>query len=270
VRRFSFSLAEHPLLTPLLAYTAIAGILSEHEHDLGPASYAVRGRAMVAGHHAVEFDEVYAAEQPGVAAASAIAMPIAALLTSDLEAVRVESVHLDIESTERFRRATIDRVWLGTTDLQRGRAVPVNVVLSPWRGEKIVRTLEVEIPRNADGPLTLVVADGARLAQWEQREQRGTLVPASVDEMIKLLNESRRGNRVYVRLVGRDTGATVNGEAMPSLPSSVLAVMQGDRGASANPLLQTSILGEWEIQMDQAVAGLRTLTLALPPIVRRP
>jgi hypothetical protein len=262
-RRFSFSLAEHPLLTPLLAYTALAGIVSEHERDLGPATYALRGRATLAGHAAVEFDDVYAGEQPGVAAASAIAMPLSMLLTNGLEPVRLESLDLEMQGAERIRSATIERVWLDTTDLRRGTRVPVKILLNPWRGEPFVRTINVEIPRNAEGPLTLVVADGTRFAQWEQREQRATLRPASVDQMVKLLNASRRGNRIYLRLVGRDTGAVIDGEAMPSLPSSVLTVMQGDRGTAANPTLQSSVLGAWEIPMDQAVEGLRTLTLQL-------
>jgi len=39
--------------------------------------------------------------------------------------------------------------------------------------------------------------------------------------------------------------------------------MQGDRGTAANPTIQSSVLGAWEIPMDQAVDGLRTLTLQL-------
>jgi len=38
-------------------------------------------------------------------------------------------------------------------------------------------------------------------------------------------------------------------------------VMQGDRGTAANPPLQSSILGAWEIPTDYAVDGLRTLAL---------
>jgi len=262
-RRFAFSLADHPLLTPLLAYTALAGIVSEHERDIGPATYAVRGRLTIAGHAAVEFDDVYTGDQPGIAAASAVAMPIGALLTSGLDAVQVESLHLDIEGAERIRSATIERVWLDTTDVQPGKTVAVKILLAPWRGTPVVRTIDVEIPPHAQGPLSLVVADGVRFGQWEQREQRASLRPASIDQMIKLLNAARRGNRIYVRLLGRDTGAVVNGEVMPSLPSSVLTVMQGDRGTASNPPVQSSVLGAWEIPMGHAVEGLRTLTLPL-------
>jgi hypothetical protein len=262
-RRFAFLVADHPLLTPLLAYTAMVGIVSEHERDLGPATYAVRGRAVIAGHPAVEFDDVHSGDQPGVAAAAAIAMPLAALLTNGIEPVRLESLQIEMEGAERIRSATIERVWLDTTDVQPGKAVPLKILLHPWRGEPFVRTMNVDIPLNAEGPLTLVVADGTRFGQWEQREHRASLKPASVGQMIKALNASRRSNRIYVRLVGRDTGSVVNGEVMPSLPSSVLAVMQGDRGAASSPPLQSSILGAWEIAMDHAVDGLRTLTLQL-------
>ena len=267
-RRFAFSVADHPLLTPLLAFTALAGVISEHERDLGPAAYAVRGRATVAGHAPVEFDDTFTGDQPGIAAASSVAMPLASLLTNGLEPVRLESLEVELTGAERIRSATIERVWLGTTDIRPGASVPVNIRVTPWRGEPVVRTVTVDIPLNADGPLTLVVADGARFAQWEQREQRAPLKPASVSQMIKLLNAARRSNRIYVRLVGRDAGTVIAGEAMPSLPSSVLSVMQGDRGGAAAPVLQSSILGAWDLPMDQAVDGLRTIAIPLPG--RRP
>jgi hypothetical protein len=190
-------------------------------------------------------------------------MPLAALLTNGLEPVRIESLQIAMAGAESIRSATIERVWLATTDVQRGKTVPVKILLNPWRGEPFVRTMNVDIPLNAEGPLTLVVADGTRFGQWEQREQRASLKPASIDQMVKVMNASRRSNRIYVRLVGRDTGAVVNGEVMPSLPSSVLTVMQGDRGTSANPPIQSSVLGAWEIAMDHAVEGLRTLPLQL-------
>jgi hypothetical protein len=269
-RRFAFSIADNPLLTPLLAYTALANIFTQHEHDFGPATFAVRGRSTIAGHGSVDFDDVFAGDQPGIAAAAAVAMPMGALMTNGKEPIRVESLHLEIDSSERLRVATIERVWLDTTDIQRGTTVPVKILLSTWRGERILQTVAVDIPRNAEGPLTLLVADGVRFAQWEQREQRAVLNPDSVDQMVKLLNQSRRGNRLYVRLLARDSGAVVGGEAMPALPSSVLAVMQGDRGSAANPPLQTSTLGAWEIPMGQAVVGLRTLTLTIDPPIRHP
>ncbi len=216
-RRFTFSMADHPLLTPLLAYTAIAGIVSEHERDIGPATYAVRGRASIAGHAAVEFDDVFAGDQPGIAVASAVAMPLSALLTNDLGTDPASSRSTST-STAPSASAARPSTASGSTRPRssRGQSVPVKILLTPWRGDAGRPHRSTWRSRGTpSGPLTLVVADGVRFAQWEQREQRATLRPASVDQMVKVLNESRRGNRIYVRLVGRDTGAVVNGEVMP-------------------------------------------------------
>jgi hypothetical protein len=269
-RTFRFNVVDDPLLTPLLVYTALANIFSSHEKDFGPSTYAIRGRVAVASHGAVEIDDVFAGDQPGFIAAGAVANPIGALLTNDRERVRISTVDLEIASSERLRMATIERVWIDAADVRRGATVPLKILLKTWRGEDLVQTVPVEIPRSADGPLTLIVADGARLTQYEQSVGRVFSTPGSVDQMVKVLNQARRSNRLYVRLVSRDMGAVVNGESMPALPSSVLAVMQGDRAGGSTPSMQTATMGSWDIPLGQAVMGMRTLSITLAPSSPRP
>jgi len=175
-----------------------------------------------------------------------------------------------VVSSERVRLATIERAWIDATEIRRGSTVPLKILLRTWRGDDLLKTVPVEIPVSAQDTLTLVVADGARLTQWEQGAARPGGSAGSVDQMIKILNQARRSNRLYVRLLSRDMGAVVQGESMPALPSSVLAVMQGDRAGGAVPSMQAATLGTWDIPLGQAVAGLRTLTLTLAPSSPRP
>jgi hypothetical protein len=81
--------------------------------------------------------------------------------------------------------------------------------------------------------------------------------------MIKALNKGRRNNTLYVKLLGSDAGAVVNGELLSSLPPSVLGVLEGDRnGGNFNPL-HSATLGEWELATDHAISGSRTLTITV-------
>ena len=75
--------------------------------------------------------------------------------------------------------------------------------------------------------------------------------------MIKLLNETRRNNRIYVRLLTGTPGAVVNGEALTSLPPSVLSVLEGDRNGGSFTPIRSATLGEWELPMDSAIIGSR-------------
>src|SRR4029078_5414869 len=140
-----------------------------------------------------------------------------------------------------------------------GRTVPLKVALRTFRGEEVVSTLAVAIPANATVRLSILVPDGARLAQPEQREARLPQQLRSVSQMIRTLNKGRRNNTLYVKLLGSEAGAVVNGETLSSLPPSVLAILEADRsGGSFNPL-GTATLGEWELPTEHAVSGSRTL-----------
>jgi hypothetical protein len=81
--------------------------------------------------------------------------------------------------------------------------------------------------------------------------------------MIRVLNNARKNNRLYIRLVTRGGGGVVKGESLAALPSSVLAVMESDRNGGSFRPLQSALTGEWEITAGYAVTGARTLTVPL-------
>src|SRR5947207_11216108 len=151
------------------------------------------------------------------------------LLANDLEPVTLKSVDLSITTSEESRATTIERVWLDEVRPRAGKTVALKVLTRSYRGAEKISTIPIEIPANASGQLTVMVTDGRQLNQIEQRELRRSVQPASVGQMIKILNETHRNNRVYVRLLTGTPGAVVNGEALTSLPPSVLAVLEGDR-----------------------------------------
>jgi hypothetical protein len=136
------------------------------------------------------------------------------------------------------------------------------VLLRTYRGEEVVRTLPIDIPANASGSLSLLVSDGMRLSQMELRDTRSPQ-PRSVPQMIRALNKAPRNNILYIKLLGSDAGAVINGERLSALPPSVLAVLEADRnGGNFNPL-HTATLGEWELPTEQVVSGSRTLTITV-------
>jgi hypothetical protein len=269
-RTLRFAMVEDPFFTPLLAFVGVGSALSTFERDLGTNTYAVRARLDIRGQAAVSFDDVVTGDGAASAAASSIAVPLAALVTNDREPVRIEQVSLDLTTIERARVSTIQRVWVDAVDVRAGRPVPVKIVLRPYRGADEIRTVMVDVPASAEGPLTLVVADGSRLAHHEQRDGLMPAPPGSLAQLVSQIQRVKRSNRVYVRLYGRDPGAVVGGEPMPGLPNSVLAVIDGDRASSGTTAISSALIGAWDIPVEFAVSGLRTVTVTPLPALRRP
>lgn len=262
-KAFEFRVVNDQMLTPLLTYFSILNTLGSYEREVGSASFTVRGRVAVKGHGEVAFEDLFTGDRSSVGAATYITAPFTFLLGNNFEPVEIEALDLTIVSTEQPRTATIERVWLDDVRPRAGKTVPLKVLMRTYRGEDVVRTVPLEIPANAAGTLSIMVSDGSRLAQWERREVRQLVQPQGVPQIIRALNNARKNNRLYVRLLASDTGAVINGEQLSALPPSVLGVMEADRSTGDFVPLRNTTLGEWDVLTEYAVVGSRLLTINL-------
>jgi hypothetical protein len=260
-RTFTFRVGTDQTFTPLLSYVTLFNTLSGYERQFGTGTFVLKGRARVAGHGDLVFEDVFAGESPTLAASTSIGGPLTMLMSNDREKVKLEALEFTIDAFETPLSATIERVWVDDIRPRPGRTIPLKVLTRSYRGEEKISTVPVTIPPNVTGPLSILVADGRQLNALEQRELRRTAQPHGVPQMLRLLNATRRNNRIYVRLVTGAPGALVNGEAMTALPPSVLSVLEADRNGGSFSPIRSAAVAEYEIPMDVAVVGARTLTI---------
>jgi hypothetical protein len=264
---FHFNVVRDELFTPLMTFSALQSTLLSYERQYGASTYAVSGTATIKGHEPVSFRNLFSGtgqESPLSTAASYIIAPIASLVSNDYEPVDIDRIDLTFKATEKPQTATLERVWVDDPRPRAGRTVPVKILLRSYRGEDVIRTVDVAIPANAHGTLNLMVADGARLTQMDQRDAR-TNQPKTVAQLIRSLNQVRPNDTLYVRLLGPDAGAVVNGEVLPSLPPSVLAVVESDRAGTTAGAVSNATLGEWSVPTGQIISGQRTIQVAVFP-----
>jgi hypothetical protein len=262
-RTVKLHLVNDQLFTPLLAYVSMFNTLGAYERQYGTATLAVKSRARLKGHGDLMLEDVFANENPILGASTAVAGPLTMMLGNNIEAVTVEGLDVTVTATETPRTASIERVWLDDIRPRPGRTVPLKVLTRSYRGEEKISTLPIEIPANAPKEITVLVTDGRQLNAMEQRELRGSLQPQTIAQLVRVLNQTRRNNRIYVRLITGRAGAVVNGEAMTALPPSVLSVLEADRNGGSFTPIRNATLGEWEIPADAAVTGSRALTINL-------
>jgi hypothetical protein len=262
-RTVKLNLVNDQLFTPLLAYVSMFNTLGAYERQYGAATISVKSRARLKGHGDLTLEDVFANENPILGASAAVAGPLTMMLGNNIAAVTVEGLDVTVTATETPRTASIERVWLDDIRPRAGRTVSLKVLTRSYRGEEKISTLPLEIPANAPRELAVLVTDGRQLNAMEQRELRGSLQPQTIAQLVRVLNDTRRNNRIYVRLMTGRPGAVVNGEAMTALPPSVLSVLEADRNGGSFTPIRNAALGEWEIPADAAVTGSRILTINL-------
>jgi len=135
-------------------------------------------------------------------------------------------------------------------------------LLAPYRGERSVRQIRVKIPTSASkGALRILVSDGDTL------DRMGRVNPAfgrklDLASTIAVLNKEHANNRVYVSLLEADPEARVADKVMPTLPISVMNIMDGMRGNQEMVVNGESHVDETATgPLDYVVSGAQLLTV---------
>ena len=260
-RHFTVAVVHDPILTPLFTYTSILSALTSYERQVGVLSLALTGTLSFGADGQVAIDDVFSGDSAMPIAAASIAQPLTVTALNEFRAVQPETLDLRIRTSEQQDSLTIERAWLDTTMPRPGSTVGVQVLLRHYRGATETVSIPVTIPANASGPLSLLVSDATTLSAIEQHEVDQSK-PASFADTIADLNRTRRGNRLYVRLLSPSAGTVVGGRALPTLPSSIQSVIDADKSVATAPLPR-AVIGSWERRFDQVVKGSREIPFTL-------
>jgi hypothetical protein len=264
-RTFRFRIVEDELFTPVLGYVSLLSVLQGHERAIGAATLRVDARLALSGGREVRVRDVVAGERPAQQAAAILAGPLALLEGNDFEKVTIDDLDVTVDAAETLETATLVRAWVDARlPLRPGTVAPVKVQFRTHRGETITDTLQVPIPPSAPtGTYTLLVADAATMDAVEQREMRQRFAARDFHDLLREINRLRVGSRIYARLTQPGGGAVVGGEYLPSLPGSVLSVLNSpDQGTSVVPL-PASPVWSGELATDRAVSGWRQLSISV-------
>ena len=264
-KTYNLQIVNDELFSPVLAYVSLISILQSTERQFGTATVKVSAWISLVNERRVHIEDIFAGDQPALSASAMAAAPLSFLMTNDFEKVKVESMEISIEATESPQTARLVRAWLDTDRVAPGGSVALKLLLRSYRGEDILKTVNVDIPANVgEGKLKLLVADATTISMLERRESHNRFEPRNLDQLIRALNALRKNNRLYVKLASPDReGAIVAGEYLSSLPPSVMSVLEADRSSASYIPINSATLWEYELVTDYSLSGARVLEITV-------
>lgn len=233
VKELNFEVVTDNFLTPfLMSFTVHSSIVSS-ERSIGDQTIQVKCTISIKGQSDVNFESsVSDLVSSPVFAALAAASPVNFLLNSGFEELVIEKIDVEITAVEQTREATVETIWQDRLEVDPGEEVHLTVFLRQSNGDTIIKKYPVKIPEEiTPGPLKIVVADGMSLTREDAETGVGEFIPESLQQLIKAINNLKKNDRLYIRLVREQAGAIISGERMPDLPPSLLA-LYGSRKTS--------------------------------------
>ncbi|HLK33876.1 MAG TPA: hypothetical protein VKT29_12350 [Terriglobales bacterium] len=266
-KQFHYDVLDNSKLTPLAmmatVFSALQGV-NEYGED---TTYRLDGRIRVNGYPDVELRDMFApgdgGQPTGVLVALSLGERFSRIFDNSYEIPNIRGVDLSFDLVNDRRSARLESARTDVTEARPGDEVMVEAVLRPYRGERIVRRIPIRVPTSASkGTLRILVSDGDTL---DRIRSSGLPMGRQLDlgSIVALLNKEHANDRLYVSLLEADPEAMVQDKVMPTLPLSVMNVMDGMRGTQDMVVLGESSVNEASTPLDYEVSGAQIIALTV-------
>ena len=237
-----FSVFVQQKWTPYLMMLTLYNSVSELNDFRDEATYRLKGTVQMGSNQSLSLSNMQANGELPMPAPMALAGwfgdKFNRLYLNNVATPDVKSVNVTVDLLPDRRVTTVESAWVADSEVRPGEEVPVKVFLRPYRGDMIERDFKVKIPDGlARGDHRIVLSD-ADTANRMQNIAGSANRFIDVANTVSLINQERTNTKLYVSLVKTSPTAYYDDKTLPSLPSSVLNVMQS--GLAANRSLVTS------------------------------
>ena len=233
-KNYHFNVMVHQKWTPTLMMLTLYNTISQLNEFSDETTYRLSGKVeMNGGPMPIALSTMMAAGDAPVPAPMALTLWLGdkfnRLYLNNVNMPEVKTVNLSVDLVPERRVVTVENAWVPNTEVQPGDEVTVKVSLRPWRGEPMQREVKLKIPEGiARGDHRILLSDADTLNRMQNAAAFMNRF-LNLPQTVSLLNQERTNNRLYVSLVSSSPTAYYDDKTMPSLPASVLNVMQAGR-----------------------------------------
>jgi hypothetical protein len=235
-RDFHFNVFVDQKWTPYLMMATLFNTLSNLNDFSEEATYRLHGDVQVEGQHRIELTTMQAPAETPIPTPMLLAGwwgdKFNRLFVNSNKLPNVTAVNVSVDLLPQRRIAQIESAWIADNKVTPGTELPVKVFLKPYRGDRVEKTVTVKIPAGLNkGEHQILFSDAETLSRFQNIASSLNRIE-DIPQTVAMLNEERTNNRMYVSLIESQPTVYSDEKVLPSLPASILNVMQSGRATN--------------------------------------
>jgi hypothetical protein len=248
-KKYVVNLTQDKILTPALINMVVSSLILSEERAIGDLSLDFSGDVYLDNGMSVHLEDLFSGnfDMASTNLSSLVAAVVFFLMSNEFQNLSIHRIDLTITPSEDVKYGQLEKVWLDKYDVSPGEIIRIKVYTRSFRGESAMWEGGIPVPNLPKGSeFYLAIADAESLQQLEANQyKRQPFVPRNIEHVIRMLNNLRKNNRIYFKILASKPGLFLRGEEMPNLPPSMKSMFASPRAASSAPIeLDRSTLGQ--------------------------
>ncbi len=170
--------------------------------------------------------------------------------------IRIQKIDFEISSSERTRQTHIDNVLLAKRAFLPGELINVAIRLKNERGATYTEKLQIKAPKlKAGSTFYILVGDRNEIIQFETRNLKGRFFQRKLNTLIRSLNNLRKNNRIYIKLMTPSKGIFVKGHEYSDLPGGMQNVFIYNTRQKGQAQIKMSTITEYQFPLPSVAVG---------------
>jgi len=268
LKTFNLELVNDKILSPLLVNLSVASLLSSEARSHGNLSVEISSDLYLDNESSVHLEDLFSGNlDNAVTNVSGLLTAVVYYITNnEFQDVGIHRIDLTVRPSEEAKFSFLERVWLDKYEVKPGERIKVKIFCRTFGGQTFQESVDIEAPPLAAGSeFHLIIADAASMHQLEMAQYRSQdFMPRSLTQLIRLLNNLRKNNRIYFKLLASKPGLFLRGEELPNLPPSMKLMFSSPRAAASTPTeLTRSTLREYQLPIPYVFQGMATIPVKI-------
>ncbi|MFA5553847.1 MAG: SpoIVB peptidase S55 domain-containing protein [Phycisphaerae bacterium] len=223
--------ADNQYLTPLLLRIALNGAAYQYG-DL-PLEHSIRYKVDIRfdGTKSISFENVSTDSEIMEAMVESTA-PVSMLMNNPFRPVRIDSIHCEIQQTDKSLASQIWALNLSNSRVRPGEKLRVEVILESMRSQKKNYQFEIEIPQNINkDKYEIIVCGRDGYLEFLRNAAIQRFIAQDIDSLTQALNQilNTRRDRLYCILILPKGGIALDREELPDLPATKSLVLMDSK-----------------------------------------
>jgi hypothetical protein len=260
---YNMEMVNDRVLLPFILQMAVFNAIDATERTLGMGTFILHGEVdFQQAIPPLKLDNTYAGDfGVPLSASLGVASPLAYIMGSGFDSLRVKGIKLSIEASEKKHVLQVDQVAVSKKEIHPGDTIELAVTLAGENGAEMLKIVKYQVPLGAStGTLEFTVADAMTANLTEFQQLLGT-PPKSPSQVVGFLNGLRPNTNAYVRVWRADTAFQVQGADLPDPPPSIALLLAKSQATPQNTWIgRGSTITQMEIGTgDAVVTGSKTV-----------
>ncbi len=260
LKEYKIKIVDDKILTPVLLNVSIGGIVTTEERAIGDLSLGLLGNIYLENGMNIRLEDLFSGQfdDSVVSLSSLLAGVVYFLTNNEFEELGIHRIDLNIQAFEEVKFSFLEKVWLSKYEASPGERIDVKIDYRTFRGESQREEGSIQVPNLPPGSeFQIVVGDAASMAKIEMSQYRtATFVPRNLSQLIRMLSNLRKNNRIYIKMIASKPGIFLRGEEMSNLPPSMRSMFASPRAAASSPTeLTRSTLMEYQLPIPYVFRG---------------